>query len=81
MQNETTLLDLGFTHHPDYDFNHTGCKGYRLELNGKVWRARIEDTLKPIGISLGMVVKKNGVVDRWRDCFSDGSVKKHIYAF
>ena len=79
MQNEKTLLELGFTHYADFDFKSTGCKGYIIKVNGTTWRARVEDTLKPTGISLGKVVKPVGIVDRWRDCFSDGSVKKHIY--
>lgn len=78
MQNEKTLIDLGFVHYPDYDFKEIGVKGYVLSVGQNVWRAYVNDTQLPKYISLGKVVGPSGIVDRWRDCTSVESVFRHL---
>jgi hypothetical protein len=81
MQNEQTLIDIGFTHFPEWDYQETGIKCFVLEINADKWVAHECSTLKPVGVSLGKLVrvkKHCPIVDYWRDCFSNGSVLRHI---
>jgi len=82
MQNENTLLDLGFEHFKEWDSEYVDMKNYKLEINNKIFRAIIYDastgfpnnkTFVTIGIDVG-----NNKVDRWRDCCSVGSVNRFI---
>jgi hypothetical protein len=80
MNNEQTLLDLGFVHHPDWDWDNCGIKHYRLENDGIVYRAWVEDCNPPIDyVIIGVVSHlQKGLVKRWKDCVSEGSVKRFI---
>jgi hypothetical protein len=86
MQNENTLIELGFSHFPDWDGKETGTKHYRLEINGKTvrakeWGASAGFPREKTFISAGIVVnEKKGVVDRWRDLCSEGSVSRFLNA-
>lgn len=76
MQNEKTLIELGFT-----DSENNG--DYRLNYNGLVFRAHVWNEKQGYRnehqfVSLGLVVRDNNLVDRWRDCCSNGSVKRKI---
>ena len=83
MQNEQTLIELGFYHHPEWNNIQTGTKHYRLDYKGLVFRAHIwgkDQGFHGISefVSLGLVVKHGHIVDYWRDCCSNGSVKRAI---
>lgn len=79
MQNEQTLLKLGFKHHPEWDFEEIGAKHYRKEISGKVFRAYEVNFNGPTSyVSLGEVITPDGKVKRWRDCCSSGSVARKI---
>lgn len=76
MQNEKTLIELGFT-----DSENNG--DYRLNYNGLVFRAHVWNEKQGYRnehqfVTLGLVVRDNNLVDRWRDCCSNGSVKRKI---
>jgi len=82
MQNEKTLIDLGFKHHKEWDSDNVSRKNYRLELNNKEFRAFVYDESfgfpnKLTFVTIGVVVN-NGKVDRWRDYSSNESVKTFI---
>lgn len=78
MQNEQTLIELGFSRHPDWDFQETQAKHFRKEVNGKVYRAYVVDCNGPVYVSLGEVITPDGKVTRWQDCCSVGSVARKI---
>lgn len=78
MQNEQVLIALGFSRHPEWDFKSTGWKNYRIEIEGKVFRAYEITCNGPVYVSLGEVVNKDGIVKRWIDCCSFASVARHI---
>lgn len=85
MQNVNTLIELGFQHYPDWDGKETGDKHYRLDVNGKTVRAVEWGKSKGFPnektfISAGVVQNDKGVVDRWRDLCSDGSVSRFLNA-
>lgn len=81
MNNEQTLLDLGFMHHPDWDFTNNGTKNYRLDTtDGLVFRAYVQLNNPPVYVVIGRIVGSNGIVGRWKDCVSEGSVKRFIDA-
>lgn len=83
MQNEKTLIELGFKHYPEWDSEQTGTKDYRLDYNGLVFRAHVWNERQGFPnekqfVSMGLVVKDGHLVDRYRDCCSNGSVKRKI---
>ncbi|MBR8535435.1 hypothetical protein KDU71_07670 [Carboxylicivirga sediminis] len=86
MNNESTLLNLGFEPYPDWDFHIksipsgqiTTTPHFRLEKQGKVFRAYVEKNNGPVYVILGVIVKNNNLVDCWRDCCSNGSVERKI---
>lgn len=79
MNNENTLLNLGFTHYPDWDFKETGSKHYRFDYGGKLFRAYVQNSNDPVYVIIGEVVNEGkGLVKRWKDCVSSGSVKRFI---
>lgn len=80
MQTEQTLIELGFSRHPEWDFEETGARHYRKEVNGKVFRAYEIDCNGPKYVSLGEVSTPDGKVKGWRDCCSLGSVARKIIA-
>lgn len=88
MQTEKTLIDLGFKHHPEWDMeikNHIGkvesvVKNYKLVTNKVVWRAKPELNNGTPYVIMGKVVSDSGLVDRWRDCCSVGSVERKIFS-
>lgn len=86
MQTEQTLIDLGFKRHPEWDFeikDYTGkvidvIPHYKMIGSKAVWRAKPEVNNGTPYVILGMVVSESGLVDRWRDCCSVGSVERKI---
>lgn len=78
MQNEQTLLALGFKHHSDWDFECIGAKNFRLEKSEKVFRAYVVDCNGSDYVSMGEVSTPDGKVKGWRDCCSIGSVARKI---
>lgn len=79
MNNEQTLLDLGFQPHKDWDFANTGTKHYRLVTpEGLEFRAYVQLHNPPVYVEIGRVVNDKGHVQRWKDCVSEGSVKRFI---
>lgn len=84
MQNENTLIQAGFVHYPEWDFPD-GHKNYRLDIKGKSIRAHVWDSSTGFAnekafVSVGIVVKEKGIVDRWRDICSDGSLSRFLNA-
>jgi len=82
MQNEKTLLDLGFKHFKEWDSVNIERKNYRLDFKNKIFRAVVYGS--PEGfkndktfVTLGICVNGNKV-DRWRDFCSNDSVNKFI---
>ena len=53
-------------------------KHYRLEKEGIIFRAFVVECNGPVYVVLGVVIKANGIVDRWRDCISEGSIERKI---
>lgn len=43
MQDENTLIELGFKHNKDWDSDNIDTKSYMLVLNNKVFRAHCYD--------------------------------------
>ncbi len=88
MQTEKTLLDLGFKHHPEWDMEIKDYNGkvssvtrnYKLVTGKIVWRAKPETNNGTPYVIMGKVVSHSGLVDRWRDCCSNGSVERKIYS-
>tara|TARA_R110002020_G_scaffold318905_7_gene534554 strand:- start:8572 stop:8835 length:264 start_codon:yes stop_codon:yes gene_type:complete len=86
MQTEQTLIDLGFKRHPKWDTetkNHIGkatdvTPHYKMIGPKAVWRAKPEVNNGIPYVIMGMVVSESGLVDRWRDCCSEGSVERKI---
>lgn len=83
MQNEKTLLDLGFRHYPEWDCNETGTREYRLDYKGLIFRAHVWNEKQGYPnekqfVALGIIVRNDRLVDRWRDCCSEGSIKRKI---
>lgn len=83
MQNEQTLIELGFKHFPEWDCKQTGNKHYKLDYNGLIFRANVWNKKQGYPnekqfVSMGLVVKNGHLVDYWRDCCSNGSVKRKI---
>ena len=74
MDLEKHLIDLGFERKKEFDFEYEiGLKPhitphYILKQNNKTLRAFIEKNNGEHYVILGIVVNKNGAVDRWRDC-------------
>jgi hypothetical protein len=76
MQNEKTLIELGFK-----DIETDG--DYRLDYKGLVFRAHVWNEKQGYKnehqfVTLGLIVKDNKIVDTWRDCCSTWSVKRNI---
>lgn len=79
MNNEQTLLDLGFVPYSKWDFKETGTKHYRLEKDGKVFRAYVQLYNPPTYVVIGEVTNlEKGLVRRWVDCVSECSVERFI---
>lgn len=79
LNDEAELLRIGFVRHPDWDWIDPVTEHYRLERNGKVFRAYVQHNNQPIYAVLGVVTKElGGIVDRWRDCCSSGSVERKV---
>lgn len=75
---KSILLDLGFAHHPEWDYKEINVPNYRAEIEGNVWRAFIMDSNGLPYVILGRVTTPEGRVDRWRDCVSEGSIERKI---
>jgi hypothetical protein len=81
MNNEQTLSDLGFLPNPEWDFKETETRHYALvTAEGIVFRAYVQHHNPPVYVIIGKVVNSEGHVARWKDCVSDGSVKRFIDA-
>ena len=87
MQNEQTLLNIGFKHFPSWDFHQKGGggisefyrKNYRFDKGGKTFRAYVDDTNPPTYVRMGIVSDANiNKVKCWMDCCSSGSVQRKI---
>lgn len=76
---EKELTRLGFERHPEWDFKETGTESYRLVTEKAMYRAHVTRCNGPVYVNLGVIVDKDrGIVDRWRDCCSTGSVELKI---
>ena len=79
LNDEAELIRLGFVRHPDWDWVDPPTEHYRLEKNDKIFRAFVCHNNPPIYCQLGVVInEKRGIVDRWRDCVSSGSVERKL---
>jgi hypothetical protein len=83
MQNEKTLLDLGFKHYPEWDSPEINSMHYRLEKDGLIFRAKVWGDNQgyhgsQIFVGMGIIIRDNNIVDRWRDCCSTGSVERKV---
>ena len=83
MQDKQTLLDLGFIRHKEWENKQFTMERYRLDLDGLTFSAHVygpdqgfhgENTF----VTIGLVVDGSGIVSRWIDCCSPGSVKRKI---
>ena len=61
MNNEQTLISLGFRHYKMWDSSQT--KHYRLEKEGIIFRAFVVECNGPVYVVLGVVIKANGKFD------------------
>tara|TARA_R110000850_G_scaffold275070_1_gene413643 strand:- start:173 stop:427 length:255 start_codon:yes stop_codon:yes gene_type:complete len=82
MQDQNTLIKLGFKHNKDWDSKHVDTKSYVLTLNNKTFRAHCYDEsqgFKGINkfVTIG-IITNNNKVDRWRDMCSEGSINRFI---
>lgn len=77
MQNEQTLIELGFSRHKDWDSEDGVIQAFRL-VSDKIFRAHVVDCNGPTYVCLGEVVTNDGKVKRWMDCGSAGSVARKI---
>lgn len=76
---ENELIRLGFRRFPDWDFNETGTESYRLDTSNYIYRAHVTRCNGPVYANLGVIIdEKKGIVDRWRDCVSNGSLERKI---
>lgn len=75
MVNEAILLSNDFHPFPDWDFTEIKVKGFRKETTQAIYRAFINDTVKPSYAVVGKV-DNNGKVERWMDCCSKESLIK-----
>lgn len=78
MNNEQTLIDLGFQPHPDWDFTDIGVKHFRLQKGDSTFRAFVCDCNPPVYVQIGQVINGAGIVSRWKDCVSPGSVERFV---
>jgi hypothetical protein len=81
MQNEQTLIDLGFTEKPEWYCAVTENKAFVLSKGDKTFVARVNYWERPQYISMGVFIREKGksfIVDRWRQCCSLGSVKSYL---
>lgn len=78
MQNEQTLIDLGFKRYPEWDFKSNGQRHYMKVVGNKTFRAYAIECNGPTYVTLGEVISPSGIVTRWMDCCSDGSVQRKI---
>jgi hypothetical protein len=78
MQNEQTLIELGFDRYPEWDSKDTGTKHYFKVVRGKVFRAYEVTCNGPVYVTMGEVSTLDGKVKRWMDCCSEGSVHRKL---
>lgn len=82
MQNEKTLIYLGFLEKPEwYDETTESKTFYFLHESGKIFIAHVNYWETPQYVTMGIFLKEKGksfVVDRWRQCCSSGSVKYYL---
>lgn len=81
MQNEQTLVDLGFIENPEWYCEATENKVFSLSVNGKMFIAFVNYWEQTQYVTMGVFIKEKGnsfVVDRWRQCCSSGSVKSYL---
>lgn len=78
MNNEETLIALGFIHYPEWDFKEIGTKHYRLERDSLVFRAYVQHNNPPVYVVIGRVINNKGIVERWKDCVTNGAVQRFI---
>lgn len=78
MNNEETLLSLGFERAPEWDWHNPTTEHYKLEKGGEVFRAYVCRANGPDFVVMGVVCNELGHVDMWRHCISDGSVSRKI---
>lgn len=81
MQNEQTLIDLGFKERPEWHCQATENKTFSLLRDGKTFVAYVNYWENPQYVTLGIFLREKGksfIVDRWRQCCSAGSVERKI---
>ena len=78
MNNEQTLINLGFIRYPEWDYKSSGAEHYRLDKEGKTFRAYVNRVCgPPVFIEFGEVVNEKGHCT-FRDCVSEGSVQRKL---
>ena len=77
MQDKHTLIELGFSRFPDWDFVTTETEHYRLIVDGVTFRAFVEENNGPAYVQIGVAVNNYGHTE-WFDCSSNGSVSRFI---
>lgn len=81
---EQTLLDNGFTRHPEWDYGTPGTRShtphYRLVTPHGTFRAYEMRDNPPLYVRLGKIVNEAGQVSAWGwlDCVSNGSVARKV---
>ncbi len=76
IQTDKDLIELGFIEYTKWNNKTDSRLYYRLVKNGIIIRAFCETNNGSPYVQLGVVVNDDrGIVDRWRDCCSNGSVK------
>lgn len=76
---EAELIRLGFKRFSDWDFKDPITEAYRLNTKTSIYRAHVTRCNGPVYANLGIVIdEQRGIVDRWRDCVSSGSVERKI---
>lgn len=78
MNNTATLIELGFSRFPDWDMPESEQEAYRLDKDGKTFRAHVVTCNPPVYVIIGEVINDKGIVKCWKDCVSKDSVKRFI---
>lgn len=80
IQTDSDLIRLGFVEHKPWYMSESERINYILKKDGIVFRALFETNNGSPYVQLGVVKGDidRGIVDRWRDCCSHGSVEKVV---
>lgn len=79
MQNEHTLINLGFERHPAWDWDSgSPTPHFRKQVDSCTYRAYVVTCNGPVYVQMGKVTSPDGKVSSWKDCCSEGSVARKI---